>query len=173
MKAISRRFGVGLAATAAVLVVGTASVAAAISQVDPSTVPSGFLVTGDDVETPIDLKVGDSRERILKDGSEVWVQHASIPAGGSTGWHTHAGPVIVMMVGGALTLYDGDDTTCTGTRYANGTGFIDQGYGHVHIARNEGSTPAEFYATYILPPGSGAAGVKILTPDKANPACPF
>jgi hypothetical protein len=173
MKAISRRVAVGLTATVATLTIGTAAIAATITAVDPSTVPTGFLVAGDDVETPLDLKVGQSRERILPDGSEVYVQHASIPAGGSTGWHTHAGPVIVMMVGGALTLYDGDDKTCTGTRYASGTGFIDQGYGHVHIARNEGSTPAEFYATYILPAGSGPAGVKVLTPDQANPNCPF
>lgn len=36
-----------------------------------------------------------------------------------------------------------------------------------------GSIPAEFYATYVLPAGSGAASVKIPQPTFSNPACAF
>jgi hypothetical protein len=146
---------------------------AAITQVDPSTVPTGFLVANNDVKTPLKVKVAGGPEHVLPDGADIYVQHAAIPPGGSTGWHTHAGPVFVMMVNGALTLYDGDDPTCTGTSYSAGSGFVDRGFGHVHIARNEGSVPAEFYAFYELPAGSGDAGVKIPQPGFTNPACTF
>ena len=157
------------------VVAGFAATAAwaAIVQVDPATVPSGFLVAGSSVQTPLKVKVAGGSEHVLRDGADVYVQHASIPPGGSTGWHSHAGPVFVMMVRGALTLYEGDDETCTGTSYSAGSGFVDQGFGHVHIARNEGSVPAEFYAFYELPAGSGDAGVKIPQPGFSNPACGF
>lgn len=160
-------------AAAMALVLATASAVAALSQVDSATVPHGFLVVGSGVATPLDIKVGQNREHILADGSEVYLQHGTIAPGGSTGWHSHAGPVFVTIVTGALTLYDGDDPTCTGTTYSAGQGFIDEGFGHVHIARNEGVVPVDFYATYVLPAGSGAAGVKIPLPGFSNPACPF
>lgn len=169
MSRLRRTITLGLLATA----LSANPILAAIVQVDPSTVPQGFLVAASDVATPMHLKIANGPERIYSDGSQVYVQHAAIAPGGSTGWHTHAGPVIVTIVRGALTLYDGDDRTCTGETFAAGSGFADEGFGHVHIARNEGSTPAEFYATYILPPGSGDAGVKTPLPEFHNPACPF
>jgi hypothetical protein len=147
--------------------------AAAITQVDPTTVPTGFLVANNAVQTPVNVKVEGGPEHVFADGADIYVQHAAIPPGGSSGWHSHAGPVFVMMVKGALTLYDGDDPTCTGTTYSAGTGFIDRGFGHIHIARNEGSVPAEFYAFYLLPAGTGDAGVKIPQPGFSNPACSF
>jgi quercetin dioxygenase-like cupin family protein len=157
----------------ALALAATPVLAAAIVQVDPSLVPQGFLVKGSGVSTPIDLKVAGGPEHVLAQGSQVYVQHATIQPGGSTGWHTHAGPVIVVMVKGSLTLYEGDDKACTGQMYTAGSGFVDEGFGHIHIAKNLGSTPAEFYATYILPPGSGDAGVKTPMPTFHNPACGF
>ena len=106
---------------------------------------------------------------MLRNGTEVFILHREFPPGGSTGWHTHLGPVLVTVVRGAVTLYDGDDKTCTGVTYTAGHGFIDQGFGHVHLARNEGSEPANFYATYILPPD---AGDTLAIPASPNPNCP-
>ena len=146
---------------------------AAIAQVDPATVPQGFLVAAGFEATTLHLKVGSGATHVYATGSQIYVQHATIAPGSSTGWHTHSGAVIVVMVNGALTLYDGDDRTCTGETFGPGSGFTDQGFGHIHIARNEGTVPAEFYATYILPPGSGDAGVKTPLPDFHNPACSF
>jgi hypothetical protein len=68
-----------------------------------------------------------------------------------------------------MTLYDGTDKTCTGVTYTAGHGFIDPGFGHVHLARNEGSEPAVVYATFILPPD---AGDTLQIPAPANPNCP-
>jgi hypothetical protein len=68
--------------------------------------------------------------------SDVAVQHVTIAPGGTTGWHSHPGPAIVIVKAGSFTLYDEDDPRCQGTTYsvdpANPAGkvFIDEGYGH-------------------------------------------
>jgi quercetin dioxygenase-like cupin family protein len=142
---------------------------ATLPQVDPATVPTGNLVANNRVSTPLKVKVDGGAEHVLRNGTEVFIRHLEFPAGGSTGWHTHLGPVLVTIVRGSLTLYDGDDKTCTGVTYTAGHGFIDQGFGHVHLARNEGSEPANFYATYILAPD---AGDTLAIPASANPNCP-
>jgi hypothetical protein len=88
---------------------------------------------------------------VLRHGTEVFIRHVEFPAGGSTGWHTHLGPVLVNVVRGSLTLYEGDDKTCTGVTYTAGHGFIDQGFGHVHLARNEDSEPADPLLRHLHP----------------------
>ena len=80
---------------------------------------------------------------------DVAVQQVTLAPGGSTGWHTHPGPAVVIVKSGSLTLYDGDDATCTGRRHSAGKVFVDSGYGHAHIGRNEGSTDTELYVTYL------------------------
>ena len=50
--------------------------------------------------------------------SDAIVQQVTIAPGGSTGWHSHPGPAIVIVKSGSLTLYDGDDRRCTGTAYS-------------------------------------------------------
>lgn len=88
------------------------------------------------------------------------VQKITILPGGYTDWHTHAGPAIVVVTAGTLTIYDGDDPTCTGRFYGpdeseSGAAFVDLGQGHVHNARNEGTTDVTVYVTYIdAPPGT-------------------
>ncbi len=47
--------------------------------------------------------------------------------GGSTGWHTHLGHTLVIVTAGAVTAYQGDDPTCTGTVYTAGMSFVEGG----------------------------------------------
>ncbi len=70
---------------------------------------------------------------------------------------------------GTLTTYDGDDKTCTPHVYTAGQVFVDRGYGHVHMARNEGSVPLEVHVTLIDVPVGG--DFRIDAPDPGN--CPF
>jgi hypothetical protein len=171
---------------------------AAVQQVDPTTVPTGPLVVANQVKTPLEIKAGDDPTRSFAGGSSVYTSHARITAGQSTGWHTHPGPVLVTIVHGSLTLYDapssgrddgadrhsdnGDDhgnghhgkhhQPCPGVTYTEGQGFIDAGFGHVHVAI-AGSEGADFYATFILPPDSSPdSALTIPAPAPANPACP-
>jgi quercetin dioxygenase-like cupin family protein len=101
--------------------------------------------------------------------SDVVVQHVTIAPGGTSGWHTHPGPAVVVVKSGAFTLYDGDDPTCTGTTYSAGQVFIDPGRGHVHIGRNQGSQDVELYVTFLDVPVGGAP--RIDAPAPGN--CPF
>jgi len=89
-----------------------------------------------------------------KHATDTVVLQQTINPGGSTGWHSHPGPAYIVVTQGTLTLYDGDDPTCTPHSYGPGTGFLDPGLGHVHNARNEGTTPATAIAAYLnVPPG--------------------
>ena len=121
---------------------------------------------------------GGDFEITLKDSptpGDVIVQQVIIAPGGSTGWHTHPGPAVVIVKSGSLTLYDSDDPTCTGTTYSvamNSAGpaspvgkvFVDPGYGHAHIGRNEGRTKTELYVTYLDVPAGAAPRIDVPNP---------
>jgi len=100
---------------------------------------------------------------------DVVVQHITIAPGGTSGWHTHPGSAVAVVQQGTLTVYDSDDPSCTGRNYAAGQVFLDRGYGHVHLARNESMTTLEIVVTYLDVPIGGAARI-----DAADPGtCPF
>ena len=99
---------------------------------------------------------------------DVVTQTITLAPGGHTGWHSHPGPVFVVIQAGTLTYYDADDPTCSPIGYGAGDSFIDEGGHHSHIARNEGATDVVLYATYLLPIGAG------LRTDADDPStCPF
>jgi quercetin dioxygenase-like cupin family protein len=102
-----------------------------------------------------------------KGATDVHILENRIVPGGTFGWHSHPGPSIVVVKSGALTLYHGDDPTCTPTVVAAGSGFIDDG-GDVHLVRNEGSVDAVVYVTSLVPHG---AARRIDEPSPGN--CPF
>ena len=59
---------------------------------------------------------------------------------------------------GTVTVYDGDDPTCTPKVYsATGTGpngFVDVGGGEVHLIRNEGAEEARTIVVQLIPAGA-------------------
>ena len=102
-----------------------------------------------------------------KGATDVYVVENKIAPGGTFGWHSHPGPSIVVVKSGELTLYRGDDPTCTPTRVPAGSGFIDDG-GDVHLVRNEGTVETVVYVTSLVPKG---AARRIDEPSPGN--CPF
>jgi mannose-6-phosphate isomerase-like protein (cupin superfamily) len=103
----------------------------------------------------------DARVKIIaKQPSDVFVvRNTFAPVtpgqpGGTSGWHTHPGPSVVIVKSGTATVYDGDDPSCTPVRYTANTGFIDAGGGHVHLVRNEGTEPLVTFAFQIIPAGA-------------------
>ena len=68
--------------------------------------------------------------RIRTEGlSDVHVTTNVVLPGGTSGWHTHPGPSIVVVKSGTATLYDGDDPTCTPHVVEAGGVFLDLGGG--------------------------------------------
>jgi quercetin dioxygenase-like cupin family protein len=83
--------------------------------------------------------------------SDVYVVDNRFPPGASTGWHSHPGPSLILVVSSTVTNYPGDDPSCTPQTYSAGDGFIDPGGGHVHLLRNESGATAETIAVQLLP----------------------
>jgi quercetin dioxygenase-like cupin family protein len=125
--------------------------------------PHGTILARGSFAEATDIKIkstlgGEFRVMNVKDSAQVIVQNVTIDPGAQTGWHSHHGPVVVVVAAGTMTLYQADDPSCTAETYETGEAFVDPGQGHVHNARNEGSLGVILYATYFdVPPGAGPA----------------
>ncbi len=89
--------------------------------------------------------------------SDIYVTRNEVVAGGQSGWHTHPGPSFIIVTQGSVTVYDGDDPTCTPHVYTAGTAnnaFVDSGGGHVHLIRNETGSVATTIAVQLIPAGA-------------------
>ncbi len=122
--------------------------------------------------TDIKFKIkGQRGQEVLQvnNARETVVQRIVIAPDGHTGWHSHPGPVVVLIKSGQMSFYSSEDPTCTARTYSTGETFIDNGQGHVHIARNEGSENLEIWAVYFdVPPGEA---FRIDAPNPGN--CSF
>jgi len=144
---------------------------------DPSsTLASGFVSTavarGTAEAFHIRSTDGFDVEIKTKDNTDIAVSNVVVSPGGTSGWHSHPGPVLVVVKTGTITFYragkhsglDGDDEnrdngangpTCSRTVYSAGSAFVEvPAPGHVMLAKNEGSTEATVTATYFAPPGA-------------------
>jgi quercetin dioxygenase-like cupin family protein len=83
--------------------------------------------------------------------------------GGHSGWHAHPGPAVVIVKSGEVTIQQAKD--CSSTTYTAGQVAVEPA-GHVHIARNTGTTILELWITFLdVPVG---APTRIDAPD---PGC--
>ena len=137
------------------------------------------LVTSIAVATPgsgavgTTLARGVATEKVKTRGNQpydVVAQEIVIAPGGHTGWHTHPGQAVAIVKSGTLTIYDGDDPSCAPRTYSAGETYIDPGYGHVHIGRNEGTVQLEILVTYV-DVAAGGGPVRIDAADPGN--CSF
>lgn len=103
---------------------------------------------------------------------DVATQIVTFQPGGYSGWHTHQGPVFFTVRTGTLTVYEGDDPTCTGLVFPAGTGAVEAGTSsHVHMVRNETNAVAEAVVTYMVPVGTPQAQLRTDRPNPGN--CSF
>jgi len=100
-----------------------------------------------------------------KPGNVVFVQVKVMP-GGDFGWHFHRSPVVAAVTAGTLTLYGSSDPKCTPRRITAGNAFTEAAK-HVHLARNEGTTPVRVMVAYLGAP----SGQKPDVPAKAPAQC--
>ena len=157
----------------AAIVTAASSVAVAAILTPSSMVTSVIFARASFADqTDIKFKIkGQGQEVInVNNAGDTVMQKIVIAAGGHTGWHSHPGPVVVLIAAGEMSFYDSEDPTCTARTYSTGQAFVDSGQGHVHIARNEGSVPLELYVTYFdVTPGVPApAAFRIDSPNPGN-----
>jgi hypothetical protein len=97
--------------------------------------------------------------------SDLYVQSNVWTPGGTSGWHTHPGPSLITVTAGSVTVYEGDDPSCTPHVYSAGEGFVDYGGDHVHLIRNEGTVDAKSITVQLIP---ADATRRIDAPDPGN-----
>jgi quercetin dioxygenase-like cupin family protein len=153
-----RRTALMLAVVTALAVVGTAL----------ATMPSGIVVTtfvrGTLAASEPHGGVKASADHVklhTKGATDVAMQTITSPPGGSSGWHSHPGIVLVAVQSGTVTFYDAD---CHTTQYGAGQAFIEAG-DQAELVRNNTTSNAVLYVTLIVP--KSATLLKI---DKPQPA---
>jgi quercetin dioxygenase-like cupin family protein len=98
---------------------------------------------------------------------DMGVRSFEYAPGAYTGWHTHPGPVFIMVLEGTVTFYDSDDPACTPIVVHAGGTFLDTGE-HAHIGRNETDEQARDLVVLFAPEG---APFRNDAPDPGH--CPF
>jgi len=89
------------------------------------------------------------KTRGLSDG---YVQHNRVAPGGYSGWHSHPGPIFVLVTAGTATLVHAADPLKPEV-YPAGTGFVEE-VDEVHNLRNEGDIDLELVAFVLVPMGA-------------------
>ena len=151
-------------ATVTALAATGAAVASHVTQLDPATVPTGFLAAHSSIE---DVPVSALARAVTPDGTDVFIQHVRLGPDAPTGWHTHPGPAIVTLAGGSLTYEDAAANTCRRATFEAGEGFVDRGFGHVHRAI-AGAEGADFYVVYLLPRGTDTHVISASAPPECS-----
>jgi quercetin dioxygenase-like cupin family protein len=120
--------------------------------------------TGEVTRTPLAQGRLDDRITVSTQGpSDFHIQQVVVQPGADSGWHTHPGTALDIVKSGSITAYvDGAD--CNGVVVDAGQAFFVPA-GVTHLARNQGSEPAEIYVTYLV-----AAGTEPRT-DADKPEC--
>ena len=57
--------------------------------------------------------------------TDLYVVDNVIAPGGTTGWHTHSGPSLIIVKSGTVTNYRAETRGCAGVDYPAGTAFVD------------------------------------------------
>ena len=116
----------------------------------------------------LDWRIGLEAEQPL----DVATQIVTFQPGGFSGWHSHPGPVLFTVRTGTLTVYEGDDPSCTPLVFPAGTGAVEAGTNtHIHMVRNQTDTVAEAVVTYLVPVGTPQSQLRTDLPNPGN--CPF
>ena len=132
-------------------------IASRFASATPSSGPPTFsssFVAGPVVLDAMDIKSESATYELelkTKGLSQARVGVIRIQPGGFSGWHSHPGPVFVMVTQGTLTIYEAGDPQPH--VFPAGTGFVEEP-GRVSTATNEGITDVEIHAFFLTPFGA-------------------
>jgi hypothetical protein len=138
--------------TVAAIVAVVALLVPAVAIASPGSGVGNIVTVSDGMlNGPIKVNLPDQIKLQTASDVRVLTQTLTIQAGGSTGWHSHPGPVLVTVVSGTFRFQESD---CSFIDYGTGQTVLDSGGGHVHIGRNAGSGVLTLSVTYLIPPGT-------------------
>ncbi|MFD6281570.1 cupin domain-containing protein [Streptomyces sp. NPDC060209] len=107
--------------------------------------------------------VTDSLRGIPLDATHVTVSKTVVPPHGSTGWHYHVGPVLVLVAEGTLTHTFADGSTDT---VGAGSCFVEpHGPENAHVGVNPAAVPLVLHAVYFLPDATSPLAVPVPAPN--------
>ena len=111
---IKGRYLAGLAALVAIL--------PAIAGATPSSgIKSGTVFARATFADPTDVEFSVTQGVVpVTNARETVTQEIVIAPGGTTGWHSHPGPTVVLIKSGQMSFYDSEDPTCTVRIYSAG-----------------------------------------------------
>ncbi|TDB75949.1 cupin domain-containing protein [Actinomadura sp. KC216] len=111
--------------------------------------------------------VAEALPHLGRDASTVIMRKVTVPAGGSTGWHYHPGPLLVVVSCGTLTHTFAD---LSGQAITSGMCVVEPGGpDNVHIGDNREATPLIVHVVYFLPLNSPLS-VPVPPPQEARGA---
>jgi Cupin domain len=166
-----KRYVYILATTAFVVVVLTSASLVGVTMASPAAgVQPTLLARGAYEDFKVRSVKGSPVEFDVKAKStvDVVVRRHDYAIGSHTGWHSHPGPVFITVTEGTLTYYLYDDPTCTPHEVTKGSGFVDDGRGH--MVRNESGQPAQDMSVIIAPRAPALFRGEL---DAPNPNCGF
>lgn len=141
---VGRRWGLLAAAVATVVLTGSLSWMAARRHSDAAKL-SGEVLANATLPSATQLHAVDD--------AQVQVFKLTIHPGGTGGWHSHSGPVLVDVQQGAATFYEAHGNSCTRRTIDRGHAFVEQP-GVIHTTRNEGKRDLVIYGVSLRPHGS-------------------
>ena len=162
---MKRTMGAGMVLALIVVACGVLVWAEPATGVTPRVLARGMyepFKVKTDPDSPVDFTAR------AKSHVDIVVRQHDYIAGGSTGWHSHPGPVFITVTQGQLTFYEADDPTCTPKIVNAGEGYVDNGHGH--LGRNESGAPAQDVSVILAPVGQP---FRTDLAPQANPACGF
>ncbi|SRR6266545_1170786 len=139
-----------------ILVVAGAGCAAAAAlashpQVDPNTVPVGFLTAHHTVNNIPAAVIA----RAFRSGkADVFIEHARLAPNAAVAFHTHPGPSFITVQTGSLNYEEAAGERCLRKSFGQGRGFVDGPSRHVHRV-TAGASGADYYEVYLLPRRTG------------------
>jgi hypothetical protein len=149
-----------VAAVVVVVIAGGAAVAvAAHPQIDPATVPVGFLTAHSQINNVPAAAI----EKALASGkTDVFIEHGRLGANASVASQTTPGPVFFVVQKGQLRFEQSTRGQCRRKAYASNQGIaIAGGKAHRFTA---GPAGADYYAVYLLPRKTGPNFKRAPTP---------
>ena len=163
-----------LAIAIAIAALGTAALGADVSVKTATATPSSGVTTsllGKAVTDALNLHAKTipadewGADIQTRGQTDLYAVENVFAPGGTTGWHSHPGPSLILVVSGALTDYSSNDPSCAGVTYTAGETFVDTGGSEVHMVRNNGTVEAKDIAVQFIPHGDPR---KIDKPVPAN-----